>query len=527
MARLFFLALLAACKPVPSSDVDHTPKDEETPLSSCPEDDGSFADLAQLFEDERIALDAPGRAVAVFHDGEIVWCAGLGTDRPNQKSGTLEPDALFRIASITKPLTAIAVLQEVDRGTVSLDDPIPTHLEDWSFVKNPGWADQMTVHHLLTHQGGMYDYLQIEGATTQRALENFVEDELVNAWFMMSPPGAMWNYSNDNFMVAGRVLEVADGRYYPDRLTADVFRPLGMERTFFDPEDVLADGNYAVSKSYDWDGHLTERRVTPDAYDNGWARPAGYAWSNVEDLARLGMWVMEGDEAILSDALRLEMQEPHSDLLMPLPGISHYGYGWFSDVGLQTDDGLVEVPVVHHMGDLPGFSGDLYLFPSADLGIAVLTSADYAHTSHDTLAEAVGLFTELPAPVPMALDTSTLDLNAYVDVFDDPYNVGPMEFYLDDGALAVNMPLLNLVEIPYSHELIPWTPDNFFLEIQGLYLVLTFIEEDGSFRWARTRFFVGERDQGTPMAAAQPDPQRLLERLQQVADPALRSHPLR
>ncbi len=511
MHRVVVLAVLAAaCKPKPAADVVIDEPADQAP--SCPVDDGTYDDLAALFDDDRLDWDAPGRAVAVFKDGEIVWCAGLGSRNPRKKSEGLEPDAIFRIASITKPITAIGVLQEVEAGSLSLDETVPSIIGDWDFWRNPGWTSTMTVAHLLTQEAAIYDYLAIEGSTKNQALRDFVEGDLVNDWFLTATPGSFWNYSNDNFIVAGRVLEVATGRSYSEKITDDVLLPLGMERTFFDPDDVLADGNYASSVSYDWDGLLSERRVEPDSYDNGWGRPAGYVFSNVVDLSRLGIWAMDGG-GVLGDELRYEMQAPIADLLMPLPGISHYGYGWFSDVGLQTSDGLVEVPTVYHMGDMPGFAADLYLFPGEGVGVAVLTSKDYAHVSADILAETVATFAELPDAVPLDIDVSDLDLNQYVATYNDPYNVGTMEFYVDGDDLMLDMPLLDTNFVPYSKRLIPWTPDNFYLQIQGLILPITFIEEGGEFRWARTRFFVGQNENVAPTARSQPDPTLLAERL--------------
>jgi len=520
---ILVVALAFACKPKPVADVAIVDTDVAE-RGGCPVDDGAYDDLAQLFEDDRKNWDAPGRTVAVFKDGEILWCAGLGSPNPKKKSEEMDPEALFRIASITKPITAIGVLQEVEKGTLDLNDTVPSIIGDWDFSKNQGWAEGMTVAHLLTQEAGIFDHLTIEGPTNKKALEDFVETELVRDWFMLASPGLMWNYSNDNFVVAGRLMEIADGRSYSDKITEDVLLPLGMDRTFFDPDDVLDDGNYVEAMGYDWDGVASERRVKPDSYDNGWARPAGYAWSSVADLARMGMWVMDGDEAILGDELRNEMQEPMADLLMPKPGISAYGYGWFSDVGIQTTDGLIEVPTVYHMGDMPGFAADLYLYPGENLGIAVLTSADAAHAGPDVLAEAVATFTELPGPVDMGIDVTDMDLTRYEGEFDDQYTVGRMEFYVDGDALKIDLPEMDAMGLAYGRTLIPFGPDNFYINIFGYYLQLTFIEEDGEYRWARNRYFVGEAEGGdAPNARVhQPDPIRLLERLERLG-PARRS----
>src|SRR5215468_7236718 len=90
-----------------------------------------------------------------------------------------------------------------------------------------------------------------------------------------------------------------------------IFDPLRMTRTFFLGQDVLRDGNYAIGTNI-LDATVPPR-VLPDSYDNAWARPAGYAWTSLLDLARFVEFLMNGDGAVLPSSLRRAMQSPQVD----------------------------------------------------------------------------------------------------------------------------------------------------------------------------------------------------------------------
>ena len=337
--------------------------------------DPRFDDLAAQFEAERIALGAPAASIALLEDGEVVWSEGFGTVLPD--GGRAASDAtLYRIGSVNKVLTATALLRQVDAGLVDLDDPVTAHVPDFDF-------DGIRVRDLLSHTSGLVDYLRIDGPESDASLESFLTGSGPAAFgglaYLMSPPGRMWNYSNPNFYVAALVNEKADPSpaYYREIMQTQVFEPLGMDRTYFTPQEVLDDGDYATAMAYDWVDGSGQRESGPESYENAWGRPAGYAWSSVLDLSRFLQFLLDGNTAVLSDATRAQMQEPLVNTEYFLDH-SFYGHGLSVDEGFQLGSDWYEPRMVSHDGAIPGFSARVLIIPGTRFGLAILASGDGA-----------------------------------------------------------------------------------------------------------------------------------------------------
>jgi CubicO group peptidase (beta-lactamase class C family) len=211
--------------------------------------DPRFDELGASIEAERVGFGAPGVAVAVLVDGELKWAAGFGQVGP-ERSDPVQPTTLFRLASVTKMLTATALLQLVASGEVNLDAPVTDVLPGFALAPSEDTASSIRVRDLLTHSTGMFDYLAIDAPGPDSDLQEvLVGPTFANSVIMMAPAGRMYNYSNPNFMVAGLIVESERGIPYRQAMHDLVFAPLGMDRTFFLPSDVLADGDYASGKA--------------------------------------------------------------------------------------------------------------------------------------------------------------------------------------------------------------------------------------------------------------------------------------
>lgn len=524
MRSLTLLLLLAACKPPADDTADDTGASPEPSFTSCPEGrDPRFDALAKVVDAEREDLGAPGLAVAVLLDGELAWCEGFGSRTPAGDE-PMGAETLMRMGSVNKVLTAIGALQEVEAGTLSLDAPLPDLLgEDWTFALDETWAPQLTLHHLLTHQGGMVDYLSIDGPSGNDALSNWVDGWMLRNLYLMAPPGSFFNYSNPNFSIAGRLIEHGSGQYYVPRMQEGVFAPLGMDRTVFRPAQVLSDGDYAVGQTWDWTGATSDLvEAGPDAYDNAWARPAGYAWTSVEDLGRLAAFLMHGNPEVLTEGSRQALMSSQVDAL-GVPELDSYGYGLFVQTGIFLEDGFHAFPWVTHNGAIPGFSAEMHVMPEQGFALITLANGDGVYL-RDTLAEALKLI-ELP-PVSDGPDLTPPDPADYVGHFYDPWNVGPWTFSLDEGGqLVMDMPLLDQHGVPYEPEVVPLHGNTFLIRVQGIWMDVTFVpEEGGDWRWARTRYFVGEREEPLARVGSAPNPERLQRILRErpPVSPAIR-----
>ena len=305
------------------------------------------------------AAGTPGASVAVAMDGALILERGYGVKRRNG-SDPVDAETYFRIGSITKQLTAAAVLQQVELGTVVLDDPVTDYVPALELAGQ--WpADRITVRHLLTHSSAFPDLpFDPGGPTDDGALAEWAADQDEVA--LHAPPGVFWNYSNPNFNLAGLVAERASGQPYRQYMAQHVFVPAGMTRTTFDPAAVIADGDYSY-------GHFTSRGFeivyAPDDYDNAVFAPAGYAFSTAGDLVRWALMLIDGGGAVLAPASASQMQSPQVDLEL-LPGFS-YGYGVFIEP-------FGDLTLREHGGNIWGWGAYLVWELEHDFAVAVLAN---------------------------------------------------------------------------------------------------------------------------------------------------------
>lgn len=474
--------------------------DDGSDKSDIPE---RFRKLADAIEQERISLGAPGIAVAVVERGEVTFAHGFGRKDASKPDPVL-PTTLFRIGSCTKMLTAIATLQAVDQGLVSLDDPISKHLPGFHLNKTPEAAGKIKVRHLLSHTSGLFDYGETNAPAaeqTDAALEQYATGRMADIEYVASPPGAVYAYSNPNFTLAGLIAETVRATPYRTLMHDRVFAPLGMNRTFFLPSEVLADGDYAVGvncqdknnpRCYATD---MPEVVQPDSYDNPWMRPAGFAWSSVMDLAQVARFLVHGQ----ADVLSTEMWSAMTSAQVSTKEVGDIvGYGF----GLQVQEGMGGAPtfpyrtikLVEHGGDVAGFAADIACIPSLDFCMVALANSSSAHLQ-DSVLVALQTLVDLPATsaVPdVAPKPERYPL--YAGSYDDAFGVGTVTIATDGSKLTISIPSFDANGTPYQPELKPLNVDNFILTVGGEQRPLTFIaDETGVYRYGRSRPYVATR----------------------------------
>ena len=284
----------------------------------------------------------------------MTFAHGFGTKGPNSQD-PVDANTLFRIGSMTKALTATALLGLVHEGTINLDAPLISVVPDVAITGSSDLA-ALTIRQLLSHQSGLYDYGVLDGPTDDGALSRFLTSPsfAANEYFM-DPPGTFYNYANPNFALAGLALERAGGVSYRQAVAERVLSPLKMTRTFFRPSEVIADGNFSDGASTTPAGDAWD--VTPDAYDNAWLRPAGYAFSSVLDYAKFVQFLYAGNATVLPDGERDAMQTPQVNML-DIGGasadIESYGFGLVIDRAFQVGSSAYLTKLVWHNGSLAG-----------------------------------------------------------------------------------------------------------------------------------------------------------------------------
>ena len=160
-----------------------------------------YATFAAAFDQERQQMGVPGASVALIENGQVTFAHGFGTKGPNSQE-PVDAKTLFRIGSMTKALTATALLGLVQSGAVSLDATLISVVPDVEITGGSNLA-ALTIRQLLSHQSGLYDYGVLDGPTDDAALSQFLTSPsfAANEYFM-DPPGTFYNYANPNFSLA-------------------------------------------------------------------------------------------------------------------------------------------------------------------------------------------------------------------------------------------------------------------------------------------------------------------------------------
>jgi CubicO group peptidase (beta-lactamase class C family) len=465
---------------------------------------------------------ATGYSVAIWRDGEVIYAEGFGTKDAAQNPVT--PDTVFQIGSDTKKLAAIAVLQQVDAGTVSLDDSVGELLGDLELVPSPGHMGALTVREMLSHRSGLFDYTPWSDLPDDAMLAATVEGTFALNEYAMMPPGIAFNYSNPNFALAGRVAEVLTTRPWADVVIEDIAMPLGMTQTWARRADMLANRDDVASgvgpifpggiDTFDlWELFTLAPQgvdwVTPDAQDDhAFTRPAGLVWSTASDMARLGGFVIDGDPAVLSAASHDVFRTPVAPMYPGLdPATLGYGYGLITQRGFfGEDDAFYDVTLLTHGGNTLTMTSATGMLPEQRVSVSVLANG-YGEDASPVLFAALEVAAELPAPsepTPL-LQPPRADLSVYAGTFSERA-LGEMTLAFDGADLLVDIPALTMAGYDVAPALVPAARDVFLLDLEGSLIDISFYDGELPFEFGVNRSFVFGRTDA-PVAKPLPEPE--------------------
>lgn len=522
---------------VDSTAADSTAADSDGSTSTGATDDTSTGGEAnELDEDaiERIhaAVDqslgngfATGCAVAIWRDGEVIYAEGFGTK--DEAGNPVTNDTLFQIGSDTKKMTAMTVLQLVDAGELSLDQTVGELLPALDLAQSPGHFDQTTVHDLLSHQSGLWDYTPWIEAPADGELATLAYGPFAANEVAMMPAGIAWNYSNPNFSLAGLVVEQVGGQSWADVVIDEVAIPLGMTQTYARRDDAIAASTDLASgygplfpdgiDSFDLLELMSLEPdppgwVTPDEQaDNAFTRPAGLLWATASDMARLEGFLLEGDPLVLSEASREALVTGHVGLY---PGVDPaelgYGYGMLSQRGIGGSDGSVyDVPVWGHGGNTLVMTSTTVLLPEQNVAVSVLANGSAENSNLIAvvaLEEAAAGRLPAPSAPPSPFEPPRDDLSVYAGSFSEPF-LGDVTIGFDGANATIDIPLLTGLGVSVSPTLTPVYRDVFVVLIDGAQVELSFYDGTVPLEHAVNRSFVLERTlaPARPMAPVSPE----------------------
>jgi CubicO group peptidase (beta-lactamase class C family) len=516
---LTLLALLA-CKDgtTPTDDSaapDDSAVDSEDSGSDDSGDDSGAPDVR--WDPVRAAMEdvlktslATGASVAVWVDGEIVYAEGFGLAHP-ELGGTVKPTTLFNIGSDTKKLAAITLLQQVAAERLALTTPLSEALPQLDLADDPDAMSSAQVSMLLDHTTSFYDDTSFGTAPEDEVLAEYAYGTFANNAYFMAEPGAMWNYANPNFSLAGLAVEVADGRAWGDVVEDDVLRPLGLNRTFARVADVLADGDYAAGYgiingqdldvydleeiySYAYEVGVQEVATFPDS---SWVRPAGGVWSTASDMASLAGFFLDGDSAVLPDDLREGMVTGHAPFY-PKFDFIQYGHGVMVYDAFSWSDGWHETPLWIHGGNHLAYTSSWYVLPEARIAVSVLSNGyadDFGpatYTAIQVALDGVPISSSIDAP---DLNEDPADLDHYVGTYVDEHLVGTIIVTREGDSLKVSFPDLSAAGFTVSGTMNLSLAGSYTFRLEGAATELTFVSREGEDEatWARNRMFVATR----------------------------------
>ena len=345
--------------------------------------EATFPVLDKVYKDYAEKNHWPGMVYGIVVDGKLVHTGGTGYTDIDAKIKADESSD-FRIASMTKSLTAMAILKLRDEGKLKLDDPAYLYIPEMKgmhyLTKD---ATPVTIKNLLTHSAGYPE----DNPWGDRQLADS-DDELVALYkkgvSFSNDPGLTYEYSNLGFATLGYIIKKVSGKSYEEYITENILKPLGMTHTYWEydkvPKDKLAHG-------YRWlDGKWVEQ---PLLHDGSYGAMGGLI-TTIDDFAKymavhLDAWPPR-DDAETGPVKRSSVREMQYPWNVNYVGINTntpsgkgcavasaycYGLGW----GKDCEDRVY----IGHTGGLPGFGSNWKIMPEYGIGVLCFVNLTYAN----------------------------------------------------------------------------------------------------------------------------------------------------
>jgi len=321
-------------------------------------------------ESQKIKIDAPtadqtieeyiesqqfSGAILLAQDGDIQLNKGFGKANSSTQINN-DADTVFRLASVSKQFTAMAIMILQEQGLLTIEDTVAMHISDYP------QGDIITLKHLLTHTAGIQNYTALSNhVTTQQ--NHHTPEELI-AIFKDLPlefsPGSEYKYSNSGYALLGLIIEKVSGQSYRDFIQQAIFLPLDMQRSDYA-------GNHQASDNIAT-GYMSSGSEA-NAIDMSVPYAAGALVSTLNDLYK---W----DQSFYNNTL--VSQETKEEMLTP--HLSEYGYGWV--IGNLTGTGELNYS---HTGGINGFSTIIIRFPDTKKLIVILSNVESYPTAQMAL----------------------------------------------------------------------------------------------------------------------------------------------
>jgi D-alanyl-D-alanine carboxypeptidase len=340
------------------------------------------ANIDRIAGDVLAASGVPSASVAAVSDGKIIYVHAYGNARLEPVTPAT-PAMRYSIGSISKQLTAAAVLLLAEDGKLTLDDPVG------KYVPNLTRGDAITIRQILSHTSGYPDYAPQDYMVPEWA-KPVTADALLARWAQKDlefEPGTRWQYSNTNFVIAGLIVEKVAGMPLVDLLTQRVFKPLGMasvtntDRQQLGPKDAQGYFRRALGPLH------------PAPHEGpGWMYAAGELAMTAEDLAKWDAAVIQ--QAILSPSSYRQLE---TEVVLASGAGTRYGLG----ITVALAQGHREL---RHNGEVSGFVASNIVWPDDKLAVAVLTNQDASGAADEIAAKVRDVLVRATTPAGIESD---------------------------------------------------------------------------------------------------------------------------
>jgi CubicO group peptidase (beta-lactamase class C family) len=320
------------------------------PVTAVSNSPGPYAKQIQLFEEfvrKQMALDKTVGITIGFMKNDFAWANGYGYADLENKTPA-KPESAYRLASVTKPMTALAVLQLVEKGKINLDAEVQTYVP---YFPRKQWP--VTVRQVLGHLGGISHYKNPANESHIKTPKSTREAIAIFETFdLVAEPGTRYSYSSYGYNLLGAIVEAASGMPYGEYMRQNVWQPLGMNETRMDdPLEVIPNR----VRGY----QLIDGKVKNSEFVDISSRfAAGGTRSTVPDLLRFASGIMNG-RLVTADTMNLMA----TSMSTRAGRLTNYAMGW------ETTPYNGRYMLVHSGGQ-PETRTLLYMFPSRSMAIA-------------------------------------------------------------------------------------------------------------------------------------------------------------
>lgn len=351
--------------------------------------------------DSMAKYKVPGVSIALIHDGKLAWAQGFGVKTAGHHDA-VTATTLFQAASISKPVSATAMLRLVEQGTLALDTPINTFLKTWKLADNAyTQTEPVTLRRLVSHSAGLNvhgfpGYASDAAIPTVQQILDGKKPANTRAIKVEMLPGSTWRYSGGGTTIMQLAMIETTGEAFPALMQRLVLDPIGMQNSAF--EQPLSEAKQGLAAA----GHDDEGKMVPGRWHTYPELAAAGLWTTPTDLSK---WAIEIAEAKAGKSSKTLSQKMANEMLTVQKAKSGLGPA-------LEDNG--DTMRFQHGGSNQGYSCFVVYFPALGRGAAIMTNGDAGSVVYQQLLIALAKEYQWPSfkareIEPVALDASMLE----------------------------------------------------------------------------------------------------------------------